>query len=109
IENDLDIKIVLFNNQTLSLVKQLQYFHTDKRYSQIDFTANPDFVKLIKAYPNTEAYRIEKTEDVDEVLEKALNNGKLTLIECIVSNDELVYPVASPQVGIQEMSYDNNT
>lgn len=105
IEQDLDIKILLFNNHSLSLVKQLQYFAADKRYSGVQFTANPDFVKLVKAYPNAEAYRVERMDQVDDILEKSLNNGKLTLIECIVSNEEIVYPVASPQKGLKEMSY----
>lgn len=105
LEQGMDIKILLLNNDTLSLVRQLQYFSSDKRYSGVDFTANPDFVRLVKAYPNTEAYAIYSMDDVDHVLEKALNNGKLTLIDCHVSNQELVYPVASPKVGLNAMQY----
>lgn len=108
VEQNLPIKVLLFNNHSLSLVKQLQYFATNKRYSGIDFVANPDFVKLVLAYPNTEAYRIESNDQIDEVLDKALHNNKFTLIECMVSNEELVYPVASPSKGIIEMTYLND-
>lgn len=90
IEQNLDIKILLFNNHSLSLVRQLQYFGINKRYSGVQFTSNPDFVKLVKAYPNTKAYRVERIDQVDEVLKRSLHNGKLTLIECMVSNEEIV-------------------
>lgn len=105
IEQNLPIKLLLFNNTSLSLVRQLQYFGTNKRYSGIDFTSNPDFCKLVEAYPNTEAYRIESPDQIDEVFDKALNNGKFTLIECIVSNEERVYPVACPVNGLNKMNY----
>lgn len=105
IEQELPIKIILFNNKSLSLVRQLQYFATNRRYSGIDFTKNPDFCKLVLSYPGTEAYRIESPDQVDEVFDKALNNGKFTLIECIVSNEERVYPVACPVNGINKMNY----
>lgn len=105
IEQNLPIKLLLFNNTSLSLVRQLQYFGTNKRYSGIDFTSNPDFCKLVEAYPNTEAYRIESPDQIDEVFDKSLNNGKFTLIECIVSNEERVYPVACPVNGLNKMNY----
>jgi acetolactate synthase-1/2/3 large subunit len=101
--HDLDIKILLFNNSYLSLVRQLQYFACDKRYSGVSLKGNPDFVKLVESYPNTEAYRITKVEEIDEVLNKALYNGKLTLIECVVSCEELVYPVVLQNKGLDEM------
>ena len=49
-EQDLNLKIFLFNNSSLSLVKQLQYFSQNKRYSGIKFKKNPDFCKLATAY-----------------------------------------------------------
>lgn len=105
LEHGLDIKILLFNNSSLSLVRQLQYFSQNKRYSGIQFTCNPDFCKLVQAYPDTATYRVETPEELDSILEEALTNGKLTLIECIVSNEERVYPVANPALGIGHMKY----
>lgn len=105
IEQGRPIKVLLFNNTSLSLVRQLQYFGTNKRYSGIDFFKNPDFCKLVLAYPDTEAYRIESPDQIDEVFDKALHNGKFTLIECMVSNEERVYPVACPVSGLNKMNY----
>lgn len=109
IEHDLPIKLVLFNNKSLNMVRQLQYFSNDGRYSGIDFTKNPDFCKLVKAYENTEAYRIESEDEIDDILDRALNNGKFSLIEIDADPKDIVYPVASATKGIRSMSYLDKT
>lgn len=109
VEHDLPIKLLLFNNSSLNLVRQLQYFSTDKRYSGIDFTKNPDFCKIVEAYEDTETYRIYKNDQIDSVLDRALNNGKFTLIEIDADPEDLVYPVASPVEGIRTLSYLDET
>ena len=43
------------------------------------------------------------SRQIEEVLEEALNNGKLTLIECVISKKELVYPVVPNGMGLHEM------
>lgn len=104
-EQGLPLKVLLFNNSHLSLVRQLQHFYCGKRYSGVTFTGNPDFQQLVKSYPGAESYRIEKPEDVEPVLKEALNNGKLTLIECLISAEELVYPMVPQDKGLNEMIY----
>lgn len=109
VEHDLPIKLLLFNNSSLNLVRQLQYFSTEKRYSGIDFTKNPDFCKIVEAYEDTETFRIYKNDQIDSVLDRALNNGKFTLIEIDADPEDLVYPVASPVEGIRTLSYLDET
>lgn len=104
-ENNLPIKILLFNNSYLGLVKQLQHFFVEGRYSGVEFTGNPDFMQLISAYRNACGYRITKPEEVEPVLKDALNNSKLTLIECVISDEELVYPVVPNDKGLDQMIY----
>lgn len=104
LEHDLPIKLVLFDNSSLNLVRQLQHFST-KRYSGVDFTCNPDFQKLVKSYPNTEVYEIKTVDEVDDIIKKALNNGKFTLIEIKTNTSEIVYPVASAKVGLKKLDY----
>lgn len=102
-ENNLPIKILLFNNSYLGMVKQLQHFFVEERYAGVEFTGNPDFVNMVASYKNAAGYRITKPEEVERVLEEALNNGKLTLIECIVSDQEYVYPIVPNDKGLDEM------
>lgn len=102
-ENKLPIKILLFNNNYLGMVKQLQHFFVEGRYSGVEFSGNPDFVKLVSAYEGACAYRITEPGEVEPVLKEAINNGKLTLIECVISGDEWVYPIVPNDKGLDEM------
>ncbi|WP_100065537.1 biosynthetic-type acetolactate synthase large subunit [Miniphocaeibacter massiliensis] len=105
LEQNLPIKVFLFNNSSLNLVRQLQYFSSNKRYSGIEFTCNPDFCKLVESYPNTEAYKINDISEIDEIIDKALNNNKFTLVEINTQTTEIVYPVASAKIGIKKLDY----
>lgn len=102
IENCLPIKIILMNNSSLSLVKQLQHFQCEQRYSGIDFTANPDFCLLAQAY-GAKTFRIETEEGLEEKMTEALAAEGLTLIEFMVSNKEMVYPFVPGKKGLDEM------
>ncbi|KUO53394.1 MAG: hypothetical protein APF76_09135 [Desulfitibacter sp. BRH_c19] len=101
-ERNLPIKILLFNNNCLGLVRQLQYFYCEKRYSAIDFSCNPDFMQFAKCY-GAAGYRITTKEEVKPMLEEALNNEKLTIIECMVPKENLVHPMVLNTKGLDEM------
>jgi len=101
-EQNLPIKILLFNNNCLGMVMQLQYFYCEKKYSAIDFSCNPDFIQLAKCY-GAEGYRITNKEEARGILEEALNNDKLTIIECMVPRENLVHPMVLGTKGLDEM------
>ncbi len=101
-EQQLPVKILLFNNNTLGMVRQLQHFYCEKRFNAVDFTCNPDFIMLAKCY-GAEGYRITEKDQVKEVLREALDNGKLTIIECVVPPENLVYPFVLNNKGLDEM------
>ena len=46
----LGIKVVLFNNRCLGMVKELQKMKYCGRYSEVTLEGNPDFIKLAGAY-----------------------------------------------------------
>ena len=101
-EQKLPIKILIFNNNCLALVRQLQHFYCDKRKMAIEMTGNPDFVKLAEAY-GIDGYRINHASEIDLVLEKALNSEKLCIIDCIIKEEEFVYPTVLAGKGLDEM------
>ena len=92
----------VYKRQVLGMVRQLQYFNNDGNYYGIDLEGNPDFIKLAEAY-DMAAYRVTKKEEVDRVLEEALHNGKRTLIEFIIPEEETVYPTVPAGAGLDEM------
>jgi acetolactate synthase-1/2/3 large subunit len=56
------------------------------RKSHIDVT-NPDFVKFAESF-GAKGYRVDKTEDLQSVLETALNDGTVSVIDCPVDYSE---------------------
>ncbi len=46
------VKIVVLDNQVLGMVKQQQELTYERRYTQIDLSGSPDFVKLAELYGN---------------------------------------------------------
>ena len=98
----LPIKIILSNNGNLGMVRQLQKFYKGGNYFGIDLEGNPDFGKIAEAYDM--AYlRITKPEEIEPVLQQALDNGRLTLVECLIDCEEMVYPMVLNGCGLDEM------
>lgn len=103
VEHNLPVKIILMNNSSLCLVKQLQHFQCDKRYSEVHFTGNPDFKALAESYPGMTTYRIESEDQIEPVLKASMSHDGPCLIECIISDENLVYPLVPAKKGLDEM------
>jgi len=102
VENNLPIKIVLFNNKGLGLVRQLQEFYCNKRYNQVHFRFVPDFVKLAASY-GFKAMRIQKREEITAAIDSLIEHKGPFLLECVVDIDENVYPMVLNGSPINEM------
>ncbi len=102
VENGLPIKIVLFNNKGLGLVRQLQEFYCDKRYNQVHFGFAPDFVKLASSY-GIKALRIQKPEEIVPAIDAMIEHKGPFLLECVIDIDENVYPMVLNGSPINEM------
>ena len=77
------------------MVRQLQHDYYQGRYTAVKFSGNPDFVRLAECY-GAAALRISKPEEVVPALAEAMQNDRLTLIECLVSEEEMVNTMAPP-------------
>ncbi|WP_258358708.1 biosynthetic-type acetolactate synthase large subunit [Moorella sulfitireducens (nom. illeg.)] len=102
IEQGISLKVLLFNNQSLAMVRQLQHFYYEGRYTAIKFTGNPDFVRLAECYGAT-GLRIAKQEEVVPALARAMQEDGITLIECLISEEEMVYPMVLNGAALNEM------
>jgi acetolactate synthase-1/2/3 large subunit len=91
------------NNRYLGMVRQWQELFWDKRYSCVDMSAQPDFVKLADAYGSV-GMRIEKPEDVRPALEKAMEvDDRPTVMDFRVVREENVFPMIPSGQTIEEM------
>ena len=90
----LPIKVMLFNNGFLGMVRQWQELFYDERYSEVELgTAIPDYVKLAEAYGCT-GLRCERPEDVDATLDKALAvTDTPVVVDFRVHDREGVFPM----------------
>ncbi|MGI6686295.1 MAG: biosynthetic-type acetolactate synthase large subunit [Bacillota bacterium] len=101
-EQGLPIKVLIFNNNCLGLVRQLQHFYCDRREMAVEMTGNPDFVKLAHAY-GIEGFRINHPAEIDGVLEEVFHNDKLSIVDCVIKCEEFVYPTVLTGKGLDEM------
>lgn len=95
------VKIIVLNNKSLGMVRQLQKYYCDGRYIAVDFTFQPDFDLLARAY-GIPAYRLETEEDVRRWLPEALSNPGPALVNCIVPVEENVMPMVLSGHGIDD-------
>ena len=92
-EHKLPVKIVVIDNKYLGMVRQWQELFFDNRYSGVDLKANPDFVKLAKAY-GVKAFRIKRTAELKSVVRSALSyNDGPCLIHAEVIKETNVFPM----------------
>lgn len=81
----LDLVILIFNDSKYGLIEWHQLSHFD-RASAIDFV-NPDFVRFAESF-GARGYRVNSAEELLPVLETALNDGTVSIIDCPVDYAE---------------------
>ncbi|GFR38956.1 acetolactate synthase [Insulibacter thermoxylanivorax] len=100
--NNIPVKIVVINNQVLGMVRQWQELIYDSRYSHIDLSGSPDFVKLAEAY-GVKGLRATTKEEARAAWQEALNHPGPVLIDFVVSKMENVYPMVQQGCTLDEM------
>jgi acetolactate synthase I/II/III large subunit len=101
-EYQLPIKIAIFNNKALGMVRQWQEIFYDSRFSHSKNPVQPSFVKLADAY-GIKGYEIHTEAEAHEILNEVLNDKEPVLLDFRVDSDENVYPMIAPGKGIHEM------
>jgi len=91
--NHLPIKILILNNCYLGMVRQWQDMFYSKRYSGVDLTGNPDFVRVAEAY-GAVGLRALTPDDVVPALERAMEvDDRPAMIDVSVAKEENVFPM----------------
>lgn len=91
-EYNLPVKIFIINNSYLGMVRQWQELFHEKRYSSVDLSYNPDFIKIGEAY-GIKSIQLKNKKDLKKHLKKILESDEAVLVECIVEKEENVYPM----------------
>lgn len=96
------IKILLFNNGFLGMVRQWQELFYDNRFSQSDMNYNPDFVKIASGY-DIPAKRIEKPSELSAGLDFLIQSKTSALLEVMIPSKEKVYPMVPSGARYEQM------
>ena len=92
---------IIINNHVLGMVRQWQTLFYGQRYSNTILNDSVDFVKLSEAM-GADAYRATTIEEFEDAFKKAEKAGKPVVIECIINEDDKVWPMVPPATSIGE-------
>lgn len=98
----LPVKVIVMNNNALGMVRQWQSLFYECRYAETTLNRATDFVKLAEAFGGT-GFRVEKPEELQEVLEKALATDGPVIIDYKIDSDDMVFPMVAPGAPINEI------
>ncbi len=93
---------VVINNHVLGMVRQWQTLFYGKRYSQTVLNDKVDFCKCAEGL-GCEAIRVTKKEEIVPALEKAIALKAPVLIECVIPEDDKVFPMVPAGAPIAEV------
>ena len=93
---------VVINNHVLGMVRQWQTLFYGKRYSQTVLSEQVDYCMVAKGL-GCEAIRVSKKEEVADAIQKAIDLKKPVLIECIIPEDDKVFPMVPAGAPISEV------
>ncbi|MBQ7919812.1 MAG: biosynthetic-type acetolactate synthase large subunit [Lachnospiraceae bacterium] len=93
---------VVINNHVLGMVRQWQTLFYGKRYSQTVLNDKVDFCKVAEGLGCT-AIRVTKKEEVAPAIEKAISLNAPVLIECVIQEDDKVFPMVPAGKPIAEV------
>ena len=97
----LPLKVAIFNNGYLGMVRQWQELFHERRYVATPL-AGPDFVKVAEAYgiPGTKATH---RDEVAPAIQQAMNEPGPFVIDFQVEPEENVYPMVPPGGSLAEL------
>ena len=90
--NDIPVIEVVLNNHVLGMVRQWQTLFYGKRYSNTVLKDKVDFCKVAEGM-GAIAYHVETPEEFRKALRKAMKAKTAVLIECMIDEDDKVFPM----------------
>ncbi len=104
IQEQLPLRIALFNNNYLGMVRQWQEFFYDRRYESTCLL-NPDFVRLVEAY-GIRGWRVTEPGGTQQAIAEARSHPGPAFIEFQIAQkgqDGNVYPMVPAGAALHEM------
>ena len=93
---------LVMDNHVLGMVHQWQELFYGGRYSHTIFSDKVDYVKLAEAM-GCAAFRVTQKEEFETVFRQALELNGPVLIDCIIDEDDKVFPMVPAGHAISEV------
>ena len=97
----LPVKLAIFNNGYLGMVRQWQQFFHGRRYSQTPIWS-PDYVKLADAY-GIPGWRVEASDEIAGAIDAALRTDGPALVEFVIEQEANVFPMIPPGATLSDV------
>ena len=98
---DVQVKVAIFNNGYLGMVRQWQELFYDRRYSATKLS-EINFVKLADAF-GAHGIRVDSPNEVAPAIKEALSVPKPVIIDFRVEPEECVFPMVPAGAALNEM------
>lgn len=92
---------VIMNNHVLGMVRQWQDLFYNEHYSHTILDDKTDFVKIAEAF-GAKGIRATTRDEFDAAFEEALNCDGPVVIECVIDQDDKVWPMVAPGAPISD-------
>ena len=93
---------IVINNHVLGMVRQWQTLFYGKRYSQTVLKDSVDFCRVAEGL-GCMAISVTKKEEVGPAIEKAIAAGRPVLIDCMIPEDDKVFPMVPAGAALDEV------
>jgi len=91
----IDVKILLFDNSALGLVRQWQEIFFEGNYSEVHLDDNPDFAGVARAF-GIQARSVKEPEEAASAVEWLLNSEGAAMLHVSIDSMENVWPLVPP-------------
>jgi acetolactate synthase-1/2/3 large subunit len=100
VQEGLPVKLGIFNNGYLGMVRQWQQFFHERRYSCTPIWS-PDYVKLAEAY-GIPAWRVTRPDELADAIAGANSAPGPALVEFVIDQEANVFPMIRPGGSLSE-------
>src|SRR6185295_18683124 len=100
VQEGIPVKMAVFNNGYLGMVRQWQQFFHGRRYSATPIWS-PDYVKLAEAY-GIPGWRVESGDAIESAVCGALRTPGPALVEFVIDQEANVYPIIPPGASLAD-------
>jgi len=100
VQEGIPVKMAVFNNGYLGMVRQWQQFFHGKRYSATPIWS-PDYVRLAEAY-GIAGHRVESAGQLEDTVRAAMAEPGPALVEFMIEQEANVFPMIPPGGSLSE-------